>query len=408
MHDILPGEQPYWEKIRKTAAAIAESYNFLRIDTPIAERAELFERTSGETSEVVEKQMYVFKDKDGNRLALRPEGTAPVARAYLQYGLNHLAHPLRLYYSGPMFRYEQPQAGRVRQHHQIGFEIIGDESDPIYDAQAILVAYRLVEELKIPKLTIHINTIGCKNCRPVYRRRLQDYYRSHSACRDCRRRIVSNPLRVLDCKDEMCQPIKSGAPAFTDSICSACNTHFRTVLEYLEELVLPYLLNNTLVRGLDYYTRTVFEITAEGADAALGGGGRYDYLTELLGGRAAAATGFALGIERLALIMKQTGVSVAAKIRPKVFFIQIGALAKKKSLSIIERFRNANIEVLESLGKDSLKPQLRMADREAARLALIFGQKEAFEESIIIRDLQSGAQETVPLGKIVEEVKRRL
>jgi len=408
MRDILPQDQPYWDKVRKAVKDLADYYNFSRIDTPIVERAELFERTSGESSEVIEKQMFVFKDKDGNRMALRPEGTAPVVRAYVQNGLSRLPHPLKLFYLCPMFRYEQPQAGRARQHHQAGFEIIGDNSDPIYDAQIILVAYRLAEELKIPKLSIQINSIGCKNCRPNYKKKLLDYYKNQEACKDCKRRLTINPMRVLDCKNEICQPIKQNAPTAIDGLCGYCNNHFKSVLEYLEELKLPYALNNSLVRGLDYYSRTVFEIVAEGVDVSLGGGGRYDYLVEQLGGRPTAANGVGIGIERLILAMQKSGVQLNPKVKPKVFFIQIGALAKKKSLPLIEGLRKLNIEVLESLGKESLKPQLRLADKETAKLALIFGQKEAFEDSIIIRDLQTGAQETVQLKKLVEEVKRRI
>jgi len=408
MHDILPQDQPYWEKVRKVAKELADYYNFSRIDTPIVERAELFERTSGESSEVVEKQMFVFKDKDGNRMALRPEGTAPVVRSYVQNGLSRLPHPLKLFYLLPMFRYEQPQAGRTRQHHQVGFEIIGDNSDPIYDAQTILVTYRLAEELKIPKLMVHVNSIGCKNCRPNYKKKLLDYYKNQEVCKDCKRRLTLNPMRVLDCKNESCQPIKQNAPTTIDSLCSYCNNHFKSVLEYLEELKLPYTLNNSLVRGLDYYSRTVFELVSEGVDVSLGGGGRYDYLVEQIGGRPTAANGVGIGVERLILAMQKAGVQLTPKMKPKVFFIQIGALAKKKSLPLIESLRKLNIEVLESLGKEALKPQLRLADKETAKLALIFGQKEAFEESIIIRDLQTGAQETVQLRKLVEEVKRRI
>lgn len=408
MRDILPQEQPYWDRVRKTVKEMADYYNFFRIDTPIIERAELFEKTSGESSEVVEKQMFIFKDKDGNRMALRPEGTAPVIRAYIQNGLSRLPHPLKLFYLSPMFRYEQPQAGRARQHHQAGFEIIGDNSDPVYDAQIILVAYRLAEDLRIPKLSIQINSIGCKNCRPIFKKKLLDYYKNQEVCKDCKRRLTVNPMRVLDCKNEICQPIKQGAPTTIDILCSYCNNHFKSVLEYLEELKLPYALNNSLARGLDYYSRTVFEIVAEGVDVSLGGGGRYDYLVEQLGGRVTAANGFGMGVERLILAMQKAGVQLNPKVKSKVFFIQIGALAKKKSLPLIESLRKLNIEVLESLGKEALKPQLRLADKETAKLALIFGQKEAFEESIIIRDLQTGAQETVQLKKLVEEVKRRI
>jgi len=410
MHDILPQDQVFWNRIKRQVKEIAEYYSFLRIDTPILERAELFERSLGETTDVVEKQMFVFKSKGKDRLVLRPEGTASIARAYIQHGLSHIAQPLKLYYEGPMFRYEQPQAGRFRQFHQAGFEMISHDDDPIYDAQVILACYRAIEGLKIKKLTIQINTIGCKNCRPAYRQKLQNYYKSRERhlCRDCRRRLTTNPLRLLDCQNKDCQDLKKDAPIMLDNLCGFCNSHFKAVLEYIEELKLPYNLNNHLVRGLDYYNRTVFEIFAEGFYSALAGGGRYDYLIELLGGRHSSAVGGAIGLERLIEVIKASNIIFPMKTKNKVFLIHIGNLAKKKSLTLIEELRNNNIDILESLGKDSLKAQLRSADKFKCPLALIFGQKEAFEESIIIRDLHYGTQETVPLKKMADVIKRKL
>src|SRR3990170_2754761 len=246
MHDVLPDEQPYWEKIKKVAEKIAESYGFSRIDTPAMENAEIFERT-GEETDLVEKQMYYVKTKGAERnLVLRPEGTAPTMRSFLQHGFSRLGKPLKLYYEGPMFRYEQPQAGRFRQFHQAGFEMISHDDDPIYDAQVILACYRAIEGLKIKKLTIQINTIGCKNCRPAYRQKLQNYYKSceRHLCRDCRRRLITNPLRLLDCQNKDCQDLKKDAPIMLDNLCGFCNSHFKAVLEYIEELKLPYNLNN--------------------------------------------------------------------------------------------------------------------------------------------------------------------
>ncbi len=408
MHDILPADQPLWEKMRKVARELGEDYNFERIDTPLVEPMALFERTVGESSDIVEKQMYVLKTKEDDPLVLRPEATASVARAYVEHGMAHVPQPAKLYYFGPLYRHEQPQEGRVRQFHQAGFEIIGGESDPVYDAQTVAVAHRFLEEMKVGKLEIRINSIGCKQCRPIYRKKLVDYYKSRPSCKTCKRRILLNPLRVLDCKEKECEVTKAGAPAMIDSLCAPCRGHFKLVLEYLDELGLSYMLDNHLVRGLDYYSRTVFEIFAEGWDAALAGGGRYDYLLELLGAKATPAVGCAVGLERVGVALAKQGVTVTAKQRPRVHFIHIGDLAKKKSLSLIEALRRGGVHVEESLGKDSLKGQLAAADKNGAELALIFGQMEAFEESIIIRDLKTGAQETVLLAKFVEAVKKRL
>ncbi len=431
MHDILPAEEGLWEKVRKEVREIATSYNFLRIDTTLLEPAELLEKSLGATSDVVEKQMFVMKTKGGDSLVLRPEGTASIARSYIEHGLSQLGSPAKMYYMGPMFRYEQPQAGRFRQFHQAGFEIMGGDDDPIYDAQVILACFRLLEALKIKKVMTKINTIGCKNCRPVYRKKLLEYYKGRVSgakgkvvCRDCERRMQSNPLRLLDCKSEECQEVKKDAPVILNWLCSYCKAHFKAVLEYLDELKIPYVLDNFLVRGLDYYNRTVFEFFAEiperasdgkddgrekmPMDLALGGGGRYDYLIELLGGRDTPAVGGALGVERLVEVMKMTGVIVPSKPKFKVFLIHIGDLAKKKSLMLIEELRNEGVDAAESLGRESLKAQLRMADKSGAPFALIFGQKEALEESIILRDLQTGAQETITLRRMAFEVKRRL
>lgn len=411
MHDILPTEQPLWEKARKEIKETAEAYNFLRIDTPFLENTELFQRSIGEATDIVEKQMFVFRSKGGDSfLALRPEGTAGAARSYIQHGLSHLGQPLKLYYEGPMFRYEQPQAGRLRQFHQAGFEIIGGEDNPIYDIQIILPIFRLLENLKIKKLIIQLNSIGCRICRPNYRKKLQNYYKAYQKeiCGNCSRRFLINPLRLLDCDRPECEEIKKNAPIILDDLCSYCHKHFKGVLEFIEELGLPYQLNPHLVRGLDYYSRTTFEIFTEGFDFALGGGGRYDYLLEMLGGKTAPAVGGAIGIERIVEVMKATNVNLGMKLKPQVFLINIGDLAKKKSLILIEEFIRNGVKITESLGKNSLSAQLRAADGKGVSLALILGQKEAFKESIIIRDMKSGVQEIVLLKKVIAEVKKRL
>jgi histidyl-tRNA synthetase len=309
-----------------------------------------------------------------------------------------------------MFRHEQPQAGRYRAFHQFGFEIMGGASDPIYDAQIILASIRLIEELKIKNLTLQINSIGCRVCRPHFKKRLVDYYRRHERklCGDCKRRLKTNPLRLLDCKNEECVALKTHAPNLMDNLCSSCNTHFKSVIEYLDELALPYTLNPYLVRGLDYYNKTVFEVFADGYQHSIAAGGRYDYLFEMIGGRPTPGVGSALGLERLIEVMRLRNIELTPKNKAKVFLMYIGDLAKKKVLKLVEEFRDKGIHVRESFGKDLLKKQMQLADKDGAALALILGQKEVYEESIIIRDLVSGTQESVPLKRVVEEVKKRL
>ncbi len=410
MHDILPAEQPYWDRVRKVAKDIADYYNFLRIDTPLLEKIDLFERSVGAPTDIVEKQMFTVTTRGKETLVLRPEATASVARAYIEHGLSQMGLPLKLYYEGPMFRYEQPQAGRYRQFHQLGVEIIATDNDPIYDVQVILVFVRFLESLKLKNISIVLNSIGCKNCRPAYRRELQNYYRSHkeSLCEDCARRFETNPFRLLDCKEEICQPLKENAPIIIDYLCSECHKHFKIVLEYLEELGLSYRFNHKLVRGLDYYTKTVFEIMIGESTSAVGGGGRYDYLIEMLGGKSAPAVGWAAGLERIIEEMKVQGVLVGVRQKPKLSLIYIGDFAKKRSLLLVEEFRRAGLDITESLGRESLKSQLRIADKIGSPFALILGQKEVFEESIIVRDLVTGAQETVSLARVIEIIKRKL
>lgn len=411
MRDILPEEQAWWRRVREAGEEIADFYNFMRIDTPIVERAELFERGVGSGTDIVEKEMYFLKTR-GDRLVLRPEGTAPVIRAYVEHGLSRLGQPVKLYYTGPMFRHEQPQAGRYREHNQVGFEIVGGEGDPLYDAQSIVIGARLLHALKIKKIIVRLNSIGCRVCRPVYRRKLVDYYRrlESKLCKDCKRRLAANPLRILDCKNEHCLEFKARAPVVMDYLCSGCRNHFKGVLEYLDEVGLVYVLTPHLVRGLDYYNRTVVEFFIEELGIALGGGGRYDYLGELVAGRRmdVPAVGVSLGMERMVAAMQAQGTSGRERPKARVFLVQIGEEAKRKALGLIEKFREANIKVIESLGRESLKSQLRLADREEVDLALLFGQREVFEGTVIIRDMKSGVQETVPLEKVVEEVKRRL
>lgn len=421
--DILPHDQKYWERARRVVSEVARQYGFDRIDTPLFEYTTLFERGVGQSTDIVEKQMFTFKSKGKDVFTLRPEGTASVARSFLENGMSSWPQPVKLYYIGPMFRYEQPQADRYRQFHQYGFELLGDEH-PVYDAWLINIALSSLKAMGLTKLIVEVNSIGDVKCRPAYRKAITNYYKNrvNQLCEDCKRRYKDNPMRLLDCKEERCVELKAKAPNIIDQLCEECSAHFKTVLEYLDEQKISYMLNPHLVRGLDYYTKTVFEIYPEEAmqllnggnthaphnRAALGGGGRYDGLMQQLGGRATSALGFAIGIERVVSLMKKHNVKVSELRKPELFLIQLGDMGRKKSLTLFEMLRESGFEVAESFGRDNIKAQLRAADKLEVKFSLILGQKEALEEAVILREMVSGAQETIPLNKIVAELKRRL
>lgn len=409
MSDILPKEEFWWKTIWNIGHNISELHDFHFIETPVLEPAGLFEAGIGAGTDIVEKQMYVFKTRGGERVTLRPEGTAPVMRSYLENHLGYYSSPLKVYYFGPMFRYERPQAGRERQHHQWGFEIIGD-GDPFYDVEIILATLAFLKALKFKDPLLKINSIGCRVCRPNYRQKLKDYYRpsKDKLCADCKIRYEKNPMRLLDCKEPECQEYKKKAPIILDFLCQACNNHLKNVLELVEDSGINYEPDPHLVRGLDYYNRTVFEVFMPSLEVSLAGGGRYDYLSEILGGRMMPSVGVALGIERLILAMKAMNFEPSHKNKPKVFFAAVGEQAKKTSLKLINQLRANGIPVSESVGKKSLKAQLKSANKGNVSQSIILGQKEVFEGSVIVRDMKSGAQETVILEKLVEEVKKRL
>jgi histidyl-tRNA synthetase len=412
MHDILPDDQKYYEKVYETAKEIAAFYGFDHIETPVLENSELFEKGTGVTTDIVQKQMYSFKTKGGDNLSLRPEGTPSIVRSYLQNGMANWPQPVKLWYYGPYFRHEKPQAGRYRQFWQLGFEAIG-QAGAIIDAQIIQIYFNILKELGLGNIAIEINSIGDALCRPHYRKSLSSYLRSREGalCADCKRRIKENPLRILDCKEEKCQAVKAQAPQSVDNLCDECKAHFKEVLEYLEEIGLPYRLNPYLVRGLDYYTRTVFEIYQEGsngqAQAALGGGGRYDALIKMLGGKETPAMGGALGVDRIVMAMKAANIIVGQEKKVKVFLAQLGNLGKKKCLKLFEELRLAGIATGESFDRDSLKSQLKTADKYGAKFTLLLGQREAIEGTVILRDMETGKQESLKLDTAVAEIKKR-
>lgn len=411
MRDILPEDQIYWEKVEQTIKNLADAYDFKRINTPILEDTELFVKGTGIYTDIIEKEMYSLRTKGGDKLSLRPEFTPAIIRAYLENGLSSLPHPVKLYSIGPIFRYERPQKGRYRQSYQANFEVIG-EKDPVLDAQLIQLCFSINKGLGLKNLITQINSIGCSQCRPIYRKILTSFYRNKKKelCSNCQKRFQQNPLRLLDCKEAKCIQIAEQAPQIIDHLCEDCHNHFKGVLEYLDELEIPYILNSHLVRGLDYYTKTVFEIwpdDAEGRQISLAGGGRYDKLIKLLGGQDIPAVGFAIGLDRIINRMKEKKVKVFSRSQPLIFLAQLGDLGKKKSLKLFEELRKAGLRTASSFGRNTITTQLKIANRLKVRFALILGQKEALDKTIIIKDMISGSQEVVPLEKIIDKLKKK-
>jgi len=396
--DILPADQPYWQRILETAAELAQAYGYSRIDTPIFEETSLFERGVGEGTDIVEKEMYSFEDKGGMPITLRPEFTAGVMRAYIQHGMRTWPQPVKLYTTGPIFRYERPQAGRYRQHHQFNVEAIG-EQDPALDLEVMSIAWHLYTRLGFGGLSFQLNSTGCPQCRPGYLGALVEYYRPHerAICDDCRRRLVRNPLRVLDCKKESCQPIIAEAPHITDHLCAECADHFARLRHYLDLVGRAYKLNHRLVRGLDYYTKTVFEVWASGIGAqnALCGGGRYDGLVEELGGPPTPGVGFASGLERIVMLMKAQQIEPPRPESPPFMVAYWGEAAKDAAVRLADDLRMAGVGAFLSFGDRSLKAQLRQANRSGSRFVIIIGPDELAADQITVRDLRARQQEVV-------------
>ena len=415
MHDLLADEYVLYQNVFDKAEEIASYYGFKPIQTPHLESVDLFTATVGATSDIVEKQMYYVKSDGNSNLVLRPEGTAPVMRAYIEHGLHTLPQPVMLWYKGSFFRHENPQKGRFREFFQFGLEIIG-ESKPIGEVMIIQIFTLALKELGLGPVIVHINSVGDKECRGEYRKKLIVYYRKHlpNLCKDCKRRFKENPLRLLDCKETKCAEIKRNAPQSIDSLCAPCKQHFKETLEFLENNGINYYLNTKLVRGLDYYTRTVFEIfldqeeSSEGQLLALAAGGRYDPLAKILGKRDIPAVGGGMGADRVAMVMQEKKIAPKPKRTPKVFLIQLSQSAKQKSMSIIEMFRTASIYIAQSISKDNLNSQLSLASKMKVPYVLILGQKEVLENSIMVRDMDTGAQESVPMEKVVEIIKKKI
>jgi len=409
--DILPEDQPYWRYVTERARHIAQLYGFEQITIPIIESTEVFVKGVGAGTDIVDKEMYSFEDKGGNQITMRPEFTAGIVRAYIEHGMHTRPQPVKVFAIGPIFRYERPQAGRYRQHTQFDIESFG-EMDPAVDAEVMEVARHLVTDLGFRDLAFQINSTGCPKCRPTYVASLVEYYAEHAeqVCDDCKRRLELNPLRVLDCKTDTCQPLIDGAPHFVDYLCDECSEHFETLQHYLNVLGRTFTVNHRLVRGLDYYTKTVFEVWSKdiGAQSAVFGGGRYDGLMELLGGPSMPGIGFGSGIERLILAMKAQGIEVPALPQPQVLIASLGSRAKSVAIRLLADLRAAQIPAVIAFGDRSLRSQMREAGRQNARFALILGDQEIERHQVTIRDMQSGEQADVPTTALIASLQERL
>ncbi|MEX2246014.1 MAG: histidine--tRNA ligase [Dehalococcoidia bacterium] len=407
-HDVLPGDWPYWRFVRDTAERVCERFGYSRVDTPIFETAGVYLRTAGEGTDIVEKEVYLFEDRGGERLALRPEGTAGVMRAYLEHGMSSQPQPIRLYYIAPNFRYDRPQAGRYRQHTQFGIEAVGD-GDAVVDAEVIDVLRTFYRELGLRDVTLKLNTIGDPVCRPAYIERLRAYYEPllDRVCADDRMRFEKNPLRLLDCKEERCQEIIGGAPRLSDHLCGPCREHFDALRGYLDALDIGYTIDERLVRGLDYYTRTVFEFEPleEGSQSSLGAGGRYDGLVELLGGPPTPGVGFGTGLERLILNLRREEADVGAPAPLALYVAHVGPGAAKAALRLADAVRSAGLSAVVGSAGRSLKAQMRQADARAARFVAIIGESELAAGQVTLRDLRDRSERKIAAADVASVLR---
>ena len=405
MRDVLPDEQPYWRFIEKKINEITALYGYLRIDPPILEDTGLFVRGVGDATDIVEKEMYSFIDKGENSVTMRPEFTAGFMRLYLQNGMHKLPKPVKLFSMGPIFRYEKPQAGRFRQHTQFNVEALG-EQDPALDLEVMSIAWQLYSELGFKDLKFQLNSTGCPICRPGYIEKLRDYYRGcvDHVCDDCKRRLDRNALRLLDCKKDQCQPIIANAPVISEHLCDECEDHFAKLKSYLQATGREFEVNHRLVRGLDYYTKTVFEVWAKdiGAQSAMCGGGRYDGLIEQLGGEATPGIGFGSGIERIIMSMKEQGIEPEPTPVQPVFLVHFGEPARLQAIKLTFQLREKGVGTILSFGSKSMKAMMRDANRRGARFVILIGDDELAENVVAIKDLQGEGQKTYPATKAVE------
>ncbi len=414
MHDLLDDQYYAFQGLFEKAQEVAVYYGFKPIETPVLEREEVFLSALGEGTDVIDKEMYTFRTKGGERIAVRPEYTASIMRAYVEHGMANLPQPVLLYSYGPVFRHENPQKGRLRQFRQFNLEILGTTKS-IADALIIRTLTTILEEFGFKDLIVDINSMGDKETRPAFIKELTNYYKKHleNLCKDCHERITTNPLRLLDCKQPECQPFKENAPSSLSFLSTDARTHFKEVLQYLEEMGIAYRVNNSLVRGFDYYSRTVFEVIKVDVDEngkereiTITGGGRYDNLARMMGSKKdVPSIGTGLGMERIMMFPECRKLAPRIMKPPKVYFIQLGFEAKLKSLCIMETLRKNRIPVHQSISKDSLGAQLALAEKMEIPYCIIFGQKEAMDNTVIVRQMSTRSQDTVKIDALSDYIK---
>ena len=398
--DVLPAESDKWQYVERTALAIARDYGYREMRTPVFEHTELFLRGVGETTDVVQKEMYTFTDKGGRSITLRPEGTAGAARCLLEHGLQNGPLPQKVAYLTSCYRYEKPQAGRLREFHQFGAECFG-AAEPQADAELIALARTVLQTLGVTGVSLHLNSIGCPTCRAEYHKALKAYFsaRREELCQTCQERLERNPMRILDCKSPVCREIAAGAPVMLDYLCADCAAHFGEVRACLTAAEIPFELDTGIVRGLDYYTRTVFEFVSDalGAQAVVCGGGRYDGLVEELGGPHLPSLGFAIGLERLLMIMEAKGAALPESPRCEVYFAPMGKEAVRACFALVTRLREGGVAAECDLTGRGLKAQMKYADKLGARYTVVVGDNELSSQRAVLKDMADGKTEEIAL-----------
>lgn len=414
LKDILPQEQTYWDYVLESSMQTMRAYGFQRIDVPMIEEAGLYLRAMGESSPVIEHEIFTFTNETEEVIAFRPEFRSGIVRAYIEHGMVNVPKPVKVYASGPVITVEDRESGRYKQINQLDCEIIGSEQ-PALDAELISLTSHLCQDMGIPVMA-QVNSVGCKECRPTYMSVLKEYLkdRKKNLCEDCKNKLSKNALQVFECKEEACRAISAEAPQTVDHLCDGCREHFMTVLEYLDEGDILYRLQPRLMLNAEYYTRSVFEFIlqteVEKEDPnVLGTGGRYDELVERLGGpELTAGVGIALNLERLIIALKESNVALSSSSEPDVFLTQIGETARKRSLQLFEELREAGIAVASNVSRNRLSDQLALSAKVAAKITLILGQKEMIDHTIIVRDMTDGSQETITQDKLIDTLKKRI
>ncbi|MDR0752030.1 MAG: histidine--tRNA ligase [Christensenellaceae bacterium] len=401
--DVLPQYSHEWQFVESHMRSLAHRFGFKEIRTPTFEHTELFMRGVGDSTDIVDKEMYTFNDKGNRSLSLRPEGTAGVARSYIENNLADLGLPVKMYYIGPAFRYERPQSGRLREHHQFGAELYGSPT-PYADAQVISMASMLLDEFSLPDITLNINSIGCPKCRPLFNKAVRKYFEQHieSMCEICKERLVKNPLRILDCKVPSCAEISKNAPAPSDYLCEECSSHQQKLIDILTASKIPFKFNRHIVRGLDYYTKTVFEFVTSsiGAQGTVCGGGRYDNLTTSLGGKPTPAVGFGMGIERLLMMLENAKINITAPPRLDIFLAQVNSKSANFAFELAVTLRKHGLSVDTDLMDRSLKAQLKSANKVNAKFIIILGEEEISSNQIKLRDMQNGTETPLTMEQL--------